>query len=112
MKTPLDYSVHQQIKAVLSGVGASVSLLAGAAGDGISTEEWLGAVAALIATYLAVFYVSNGESADPNASTPDVLPRGDVGSYRLGRDTGESALLLILAVVGVVLLVLFLVGVL
>ncbi len=55
--------VNQVLKALFSGVGAFASALVAATVDGsnISTNEWLVAAGAFVATFTAVYFVPNSK---------------------------------------------------
>lgn len=73
-RNPLDYTAAQQTKALLSGLSAGVALLAGGADNGISIGEGLGAFAALLATYVAVFYVENRDPRGVDDDGSSTIP--------------------------------------
>ncbi len=99
----MQLEIRQYVKAVVGGLLAALSLLAGALGDGLSSPEIIGLVVAFLTGFIGVFYSPNlaakGQLADPDLSEQDPL-RGDgeVGIGQVG---------LIILVVLAVLFVLF-----
>lgn len=102
MVTPMQLEIRQYVKAVVGGLIAALSLLGGALGDGLSSQEVIGLVAAFLTGFVAVFYTPNqaakGRLADPDLSEQDPL-RGDAGVGTIG-----LVILVVLAIFGVLAL--------
>lgn len=117
---PLQLEVREYVKAVVGGLTATLALLAGALGDGLSSQETVGLLAAFVAGFGAVFLAPNkdalGRTADPGLSEQN----GDAGYGALGTLGAVLLvvalvllvldLLLVIAVPGVTLVVLALIG--
>jgi hypothetical protein len=95
-------SAREMSKAIVGGLIAGLSVLAGAAGDGISIQEWITTAVAFLSG-LGIVYVTPNRAPASQAAKPDV-------SEQDGRDRGAVDVVTILVVVLVVLVVLLLVG--
>lgn len=105
MTTPMQLEVRQYVKAVVGGLLASLSLLAGALGDGLSNDEVIGVVVAFLTGFLGVFYAPNSESSRASlsgrSSAANKRPRSD-------GELGQSVVYFILAILGVLFVVFYL----
>lgn len=61
-------SIAEIRKAIVGALIAGLSVLAGAAGDGISTQEWLTAAGAALAGLGFVYGVPNADPAEDDAA--------------------------------------------
>ena len=106
---PLALEVREYVKALIGGLTATLALLAGALGDGLSAQETVGLLGAFVAGFGAVFLAPNkeapvGRPADPGLSEQ----RGEAGYGTLGT---IGAVLLILALILLVAKLLLLIAV-
>jgi hypothetical protein len=91
--------VQEMAKALVGGLIAGLSVLAGAVGDGVSAQEWIAAAVAMLVGFEAVYWTDNAKR----------IPRADPGPPR-DLDRGATNVVTVLVVVVLVVLVLVLIG--
>ncbi len=97
-RKPLVERVDEARKAVAGFlVPALLTLLAALRADSdmgmsISVAEWIETLVAALLTSGAVYAIGNGESKDPNTSTPDFPDGGEPTAYDLGEEPDDPGL--------------------
>jgi hypothetical protein len=92
-------SPREFAKAIVGALIAGLSVLAGAVGDGVSTQEWVATAVAVLVGFEAVYWTDNAKR----------IPRADPGPPR-DLDRGATDVVTVLVVVVLVVLVLVLIG--
>lgn len=94
MTTPFQLEVRQYVKALVAGLIALLSLLAGALGDGLSTQEIIGLGVAFLTGFVGVFYAENKDPKGTNRTD-------------LSTQAGYVSVLMVVLIVLAVLFILF-----